>query len=82
MGYSVIIEKGPTSFGAQVLDLPGCVAVGDTRDEVYAFILEAIEPYIEALREEGLPVPEPQSYELVEATAWSPPTPPAGPGAL
>ncbi len=69
MGYSVIIEKGPTSYGAQVLDLPGCVAVGDTRDEVYALILEAIELYIEALREEGLPVPEPQSYELVEATA-------------
>ncbi len=69
MGYSVIIEKGHTSFGAQVLDLPGCVAVGDSRDEVYALILEAIELYIEALREEGLPVPEPQSYELVEATA-------------
>ena len=69
MGYSVIIEKGPTSFGAQALDLPGCVAVGDTRDEVYALILEAIELYIEALREEGLPVPEPQSYELVEAPA-------------
>ena len=69
MGCSVIIEKGPTSFGAQVLDLPGCVAVGDSRDEVYALILEAIELYIEALREEGLPVPEPQSYELVEATA-------------
>ena len=68
MGYSVIIEKGPTSFGAQVLDLPGCVAVGDSRDEVYALILEAIELYIEALRVEGLPVPEPQSYELVEAT--------------
>ncbi|MDE2899957.1 MAG: type II toxin-antitoxin system HicB family antitoxin [Chloroflexota bacterium] len=69
MGYSVIIEKGPTSYGAQVLDLPGCVAVGDTRDEVYALILEAIELYIEALREEGLPIPAPQSYELVEATA-------------
>ena len=82
MGYSVIIEKGPTSYGAQVLDLPGCVAVGDTRDEAYALILEAIELYIEALREEGLPVPEPQSYELVEATAQGSPTPPAGPGAL
>ena len=48
MGYSVIIEKGPTSYGAQVLDLPGCVAVGDTRDEVYELIIEAIDLYIEA----------------------------------
>ena len=69
MGYPVIIEKGPASYGAQVLDLSECVAVGDTRDEVYALIIEAIDLYIEALREEGLPVPEPQSYELVEATA-------------
>ena len=30
VGYAVIIEKGPTSYGAYVPDLPGCVAVGST----------------------------------------------------
>ena len=66
MKYTVIIEKGPTSYGAQVPDLPGCVAAAETREEVCALIREAIQFYIEALKEEGLPAPEPQSYELVE----------------
>ena len=69
MKYAVIIEKGSTSYGAQVPDLPGCVAVAETRDEVCKLIQEAIELHVEALEEEGLPVPEPQSYELVELPA-------------
>ena len=69
MKYAVIIENGPTSYGAHVPDLPGCVAVAETRDEVCALIQEAIELYVEALEEEGLPVPQPQSYELVELPA-------------
>ena len=69
MRYAVIIENGPTSYGAHVPDLPGCVAVAETRDEVCALIQKAIELYVEALEEEGLPVPQPQSYELVELPA-------------
>ena len=64
--YAVVIEKGPYSYGAHVPDLPGCVAAAETRDEVYTLIREAIQLYVEALEEDGLPVPEPQSYELVE----------------
>ena len=33
MKYLVVVESGPTSFGAYVPDLPGCVAVGSTREE-------------------------------------------------
>ena len=43
MRYLVVVEKGDTSFGAYVPDLPGCVAVGETRDEVLVLIHEAIE---------------------------------------
>lgn len=67
MKYAVVIEKGPNSYGAHVPDLPGCVAAAETREEVYTLIREAIALYVEAMKEEGLPVPEPQSYELVEA---------------
>ncbi len=69
MKYAVIIEKGPNSYGAQVPDLPGCIAVAETRDDVCRLIQEAIELYVEALEEEGLSAPEPQSYELVEIPA-------------
>ena len=61
MEYLVVIERGATSFGAYVPDLPGCVAVGESRQEVESLIREAIELHIEGLREEGQPVPEPSS---------------------
>ena len=66
MKYAVVIENGPTSYGAYVPDLPGCVAVAETKEEVRKLIREAIQLYTEALEEEGLPLPAPQSYELVE----------------
>jgi predicted RNase H-like HicB family nuclease len=68
--YMVIIEQGDGGFGAYVPDLPGCVAVGETREEAMRLIREAIEFHLEAMREEGLPVPEPSSSnEYVEVSA-------------
>lgn len=58
MSYAVIVEKGETSYGAYVPDLPGCVAVAETREEVEALIQEAIRFHLEILQEEGLPIPE------------------------
>jgi len=70
MEYLVVVEQGPTSFGAYVPDLPGCAAVGETREEVLALIREAIEFQIEGLKEEGLPVPRPSSsMELIRVAA-------------
>ena len=65
MKYAVIIENGPTSYGAYVPDLPGCVAAAETKEEVCELIQRAIQLYTEALEEEGLPLPAPQSYELI-----------------
>lgn len=61
MRYAIVIEKGPGNYAAYVPDLPGCVAVGDTVEEVELEIREAIEFHIEGLKEDGLPVPEPTS---------------------
>jgi len=70
MRYMVVIERGDTSWGAHVPDLPGCVAVGETRAEVLRLIREAIELHIDGLRQEGLPVPVPSSEgEIVEVGA-------------
>ena len=51
--YAVVIEKGPTSYGAHVPDLPQRVAAAETRDEVRALIREANELYVETLEEDG-----------------------------
>jgi predicted RNase H-like HicB family nuclease len=67
MRYMVVIERGETSWGAHVPDLPGCVAVGETREEVLQLIRAAIEFHIESLKEDGLPLPPPSSEgEFVE----------------
>jgi len=68
MKYAVVIEMGEKSFGAYVPDLPGCVAVGDSLEEVERLIREAIEFHIEGLQEDGLPLPQPTTLcEYVEA---------------
>lgn len=70
MQYLVVIEEGPKSFGAYVPDLPGCVAVGATREEVARLIHEAIAFHIEGLKEDGHPLPLPHSSaELVSVHA-------------
>jgi predicted RNase H-like HicB family nuclease len=61
MRYGVVIESALTSYGAYVPDLPGCVAVGETLEEVRQLIVEAIQFHIEGLHEEGLPIPQPNS---------------------
>lgn len=53
MDYEVIVEEGDTSFGAYVPELPGCVAVGESRDEAMQLIREALEMHVESLRENG-----------------------------
>ena len=53
----VVIEKGQTSWGAYVPDLPGCVAVGETEQEVKQLIQEAIEFHLEDLAESGAQIP-------------------------
>ncbi len=70
MRYLVVIERGKTSWGAHVPDLPGCIAAGETREEVVELIREAIDLHIESLRQDGIPVPLPSSEgEFVEVTA-------------
>ena len=53
MRYAVVIEKGERNYSAYVPDLPGCVSVGDTLEEVKVEIREAIEFHLEGMREDG-----------------------------
>jgi predicted RNase H-like HicB family nuclease len=66
----VVIERGENSWGAHVPDLPGCVAVGDTREEVLQLIREAIDFHIDGLKQDGVPLPRPSSESaFVEVTS-------------
>jgi predicted RNase H-like HicB family nuclease len=70
MRYLVVVEEGPTSFGAYVPDLPGCVAAGETREEALALIRDAIEFHIAGLKLNGQAVPKPSSTgEVIDVHA-------------
>ena len=62
MTYTVIYEKGATSWGAYVPDLPGVISVGDSREEVEGLIAEAIQFHLEGMQDEGLEIPLPSSF--------------------
>ena len=70
MAYSVVIEKGPADYGAHVLELPGCVAAAETREEVSDLIREAIRLYVKELKKDGLPVPERSSSSSCGLTGF------------
>lgn len=68
MRYAVVIEKAGKNYSAYVPDLPGCIATGDTVDEVEREIRDAIRFHIDGMKEDGLPIPKPESIaEYVEA---------------
>jgi predicted RNase H-like HicB family nuclease len=70
MRYLAIIDRGEKSRGSHVPDLPGCVAVGETRDEVLRLIREAVDFHIEGLNSGRFPAPAPSSEgEFVEVSA-------------
>lgn len=59
--YLVVYERGESGYGAYVPDLPGCVAVAETKEEVARLIREAIAEHLAAMIKAGLSVPEPSS---------------------
>jgi len=61
MRYAIVIEGTTGNYGAYVPDLPGCVTIGETLEEVRSLIREAIEFHLDGMREDGTPIPEPSS---------------------
>ena len=72
MKYRVLIEQDEEgAFVAQVPALPGCVSQGSSREEALINIREAIEGYLESLREHDEPIPPAISEEIVLAACRS-----------
>lgn len=68
MRYAMIIEQGERNYSAYLPDLPGCIAIGKTIEELKQRMSERIELHLRGMREDGLPIPEPTSLaEYVEA---------------
>jgi predicted RNase H-like HicB family nuclease len=63
MKFTIAIEPGTkkTAFGVVVPDLPGCFSAGDTVEEAFDNVREAIAAHCEMLAEDGKDIPEPKS---------------------
>jgi predicted RNase H-like HicB family nuclease len=59
--YVVVCEKSEIGWAAYVPDLPGVVTTGRTRAEVRTLIEEAIEFHLDGLKEDRLPIPQPNA---------------------
>jgi len=59
--FLILIEKGNESYGAYTPDLPGCVAVGNTPEEVETNMHEAIKMHLQGMIEDNEPIPTPHT---------------------
>ena len=60
--FLIIFEKVNGGYSAYSPDLLGCVATGKTREETEQNMHEAIEMHVQGLLEDGLPIPEQESF--------------------
>lgn len=67
--YEVIIywSNEDQIFIAEVPELPGCMAHGDTQEHALAHANHAIQLWIDTAKEFGHPVPEPKGERLMLA---------------
>jgi predicted RNase H-like HicB family nuclease len=62
MKYLIVIEKTTTGYSAYSPDVLGCVATGETREEVEQAMDSALQFHLEGLKTEGYELPSPHSY--------------------
>lgn len=61
----VVLHKGEDNYWvAECPSLPGCISQGKTKEEAISNVREAIQGYVEALKEDGLAIPE-EGFETV-----------------
>ena len=67
--YEIIIywSDEDQAFIADVPELPGCMAHGNTQDAALLNANEAIKLWLDTAREYGDPVPEPKCHRLMLA---------------
>lgn len=66
MKYKVVLEpQDEGGYTVYVPSLPGCVSQGETANEAMANIKEAIEIYLESLKERGIPMPRVEEREVL-----------------
>jgi predicted RNase H-like HicB family nuclease len=69
--YDVVVEKVPKGFSAFVPDLPGCTGHGATEAEAFESIRTSVTLYLDVIRENGEPIPQPTPHAFGKVTVGS-----------
>ena len=71
MYYPALIDReqiGDRSiFGVRFPDFPGCVSSGETLEDAMGHARQALAFHVDGMKEDGLAIPEPSSYEAATA---------------
>ena len=67
--YEIILywSNEDHAFIAEVPELPGCMAHGDSQDEALKNVNDAMQLWIDTAREFGDPIPQPKGERLIFA---------------
>ena len=60
--YMVVIENAGDNYSAYSPDLPGCIATGNSHEEVTRNMQEAIELHIQGMIADQEPSPTPRTF--------------------
>lgn len=60
-------SKDDEALVAEVPELPGCMAHGNTHESALASVKEAMQLWIDTAKEAGDPIPEPKVHRLILA---------------
>jgi predicted RNase H-like HicB family nuclease len=69
--FLIIIEKTNGNYSSYSPDLPGCVATGETMEDVEKNMYEAIEMHVQGMIEDNIPVPTSSAvaeYVVIQAS--------------
>lgn len=68
--FVVLVERTEDGgYGAWIPDLPGCVALGFTYDQVIAEMAKAVHLHLDGLRADGVPIPAPTTIASIAIDA-------------
>lgn len=69
LNYEVVIywSEEDTAFVAEVPELAGCAAHGDSHESALASVKDAMQLWIDTAREFGDPIPQPKGHRLMLA---------------
>lgn len=67
--YGIILywSNADDAFVAEVPELPGCAAHGDSQENALKNVNQAMELWIDTAKEAGEPIPEPRGERLMLA---------------